>query len=127
MLVFVCNLVAAWDFIHATCFYQFVSRKTERENFNVGTLDIWNNRSIFIAPFIDFLQQYYSNSLGAGALNKPFWVSLVKIFAGSSKIFKDPQRSPKICKGLVKILEDKDLLKILTDPRGFLEDPIRIY
>ena len=23
--------------------------------------------------FNDFLQQYYSNSLGAGALNKPFW------------------------------------------------------
>ena len=52
--------------------------------------------------------------------------SLVKIFGGSSKIFKDPPRSAKICKGLLKILEDKDLLKILTDPRGFLEDPIKI-
>ena len=51
---------------------------------------------------------------------------LVKIFGGSSKIFKDPPRSAKICKGLLKILEDKDLLKILTDPRGFLEDPIKI-
>ena len=53
--------------------------------------------------------------------------SLVKIFAGSSKIFNDPQRSAKICKGLVKIFQDKDLLKILTDPRGFLEDPIKTY
>ena len=52
--------------------------------------------------------------------------TLVKIFGGSSKIFKDPPRSAKICKGLLKILEDKDLLKILTDPRGFLEDPIKI-
>ena len=52
--------------------------------------------------------------------------SLVKIFGGSSKIFKDPPRSAKICKDLLKILEDKDLLKILTDPRGFLEDPIKI-
>ena len=50
----------------------------------------------------------------------------MKIFGGSSKIFKDPPRSAKICKGLLKILEDKDLLKILTDPRGFLEDPIKI-
>ena len=54
-------------------------------------------------------------------------VSLVKIFAGSYKIFKDPQRSAKIYKGLVKIFQDKDLLKILTDPRGFLEDPIKTY
>ena len=50
----------------------------------------------------------------------------MKIFGGSSKIFKDPLRSAKICKGLPKNLEDKDLLKILTDPRGFLEDPIKI-
>ena len=39
-------------------------------------------------------------------------IILVKIFEGSSKIFKDPQRSAKICKGLVKILKDKDLSKI---------------
>ena len=30
------------------------------------------SQSLF-SPFSDFLQQYYSNSLGAGALNKPFW------------------------------------------------------
>ena len=55
-----------------------------------------------------------------------FEPSLVKIFGGSLKIFKDPPRSAKICKGLLKILEDKDLLKILTDLRGFLEDPVKI-
>ena len=63
-------------------------------------------------------------NLSGGSLRESS--SLVKIFGGSSKIFKDPPRSAKICKGLLKILEDKDLLKILTDPRGFLEDPIKI-
>ena len=32
-----------------------------------------NRNQFLFAPFNYFLQQYYSNSLGAGALNKPFW------------------------------------------------------
>ena len=47
---------------------------TQRSSPRVFKFSLFNSiQLILFAPFNDFLQQYYSNSLGAGALNKPFW------------------------------------------------------
>ena len=48
--------------------------------------------------------------------------TLVKSLTGSLRIFKDPQRSLKILKDLLKILKDEDLSKIF---QGSLKDPQR--
>ena len=42
------------------------------------------------------------------------------------RIFKDLQRSFKICKVPVKILENKDLFRIFKDPKGFKKDLLKI-
>ena len=52
--------------------------------------------------------------------------SLVKIFAGSLKIFKDLQRPTQIFKDLQRSYKDPQLQGSLRDPQRFHEDLLKI-